>query len=56
MPILEGTNNDTPGPKVQNQAICYFLEVHKSAPVHGLHAEMGWLNIKYHYDLCKLHY
>ena len=34
----------------------HFLGVHKSAPINGLHEEKGWLNIKYHYDLCKLCY
>ena len=39
---------------MQNRATRYFFDVHKKAPIHALQADMGWVNVKYHFYLCAV--
>lgn len=61
-PILDygasiwGFNNERLGQRIQDRAVRYYLGVHRFTPIPGLHSEMGWLNIKFHFFLCMLRY
>ena len=61
-PILDygasiwGFNNERIGQRIQDRAVRYYLGVHRFTPILGLHSEMGWLNIKFHFLLCMLRY
>ena len=49
-----GYGNEKLGQAVQNRAMRYFLGVHKTAPLHSIQADMGWLSVKYQYYLCMI--
>ena len=49
-----GYGNEKTGQAVQNRAMRYFLGVHKTAPIHAIQADMGWLSVKYQYYLCMI--
>ena len=51
-----GLCNHKFGQQIQNWAMKYFLDVHKNAPNFSVQADMGWLNVKYHYSLCAIRY
>ena len=38
--------------RVKNRTIRNALGVHRTAPVHAVQADMGWLRVKYEYYLC----
>ena len=45
-----GFNKHWSNQKLQNRAIRYFLGVHNKTPILALHAETGWIVMKYiHY-------
>ena len=41
-------SNNFPCDKIQYRAMCFFLGVHKYAPILGLHGEMGWVSLTVH--------
>ena len=49
-----GYDKEKFGQAVQNRAMRYFLGVHKTAPIHAIQADMGWLSVKYQYYLCMI--
>ena len=51
-----GFGKDKYGQQIQNTATRYFLCVHKKAPIHALQADMGWVNVKYHFYLCAVQF
>ena len=51
-----GFSNYKFGQQIQNRAVKYFLGVHKNAPNLAVQADMGWLNVKYHYHVCAIRY
>ena len=51
-----GFSNHKFGQQTQNRTIKYLLGVDKNAPNLAVRADMGWLNVKYHYCVCAIRY
>ena len=51
-----GFSNHKFGQQIQKRAINYVLGVDKNESNLAVQADMGWLNIKYHYRVCAIRY
>ena len=53
-PSIKAFEKDKYRQQIQYRATRYFLGVHKNGEIHALQADMGWVNVKYHFYLCTL--